>query len=292
MELSQELVQTLAGILGSVDGIWNPMRAADWANHGSTLYAEARSDYTLNGISVRGGGSPAERKRHERLLDELEALKVTHSVYQAGRRVGVKLSDAAEWHLRAAVDLPGADTCRMAMQALAAAIDAGLCLERVEGFGLVPEMILAQCPWNWTEKHRDGIIGVNNAMLPALHRRWVYSNSCCNGRVWYALSDEGRQAMETLTGSDDLPDFDQGAFDAYEAGFARRRATIKGAKPKRSNDIGFIPLPASFWEENDALSDALEDPPRIRRRKASRPGRSGRHSKQGTRTRGEGGANL
>jgi hypothetical protein len=231
---------TLIEILAMTDGIFKPMRQADWTPPVPAVIYEHRTRFESDGVPwASGDSSVAGRKRTQRQLEGLaEAGLVT--ICKQKRRSGVKLTDRGDIIARALAGIPN--------------IDAGhssLCEILKYQDGKVCELLLAGLKrYDETDATTHEVWIVQRMMLPALWRGWVESNSDVYGHVQYRTTDLGRAIAKRKepTLPPDLPAKDNEVNEIYTESTLSYRDQLRAATPEQTREIGYIPLSAS-WDD-------------------------------------------
>ena len=223
-------------LLAGTNELFRPIRL--WTDSRQVCaVVERRERYHRGGQPYHAGGDEAGRKQAERVADELESSGVVVFQRRRKKRVFWKLSDAADWGLRALVGLRGWEPMVVAMLAIRE--------HHNTGTTSVAETWLAG-PEAWGTPQGAALRTTVEAMLSAaLVRNLVTAWSDRVGCVSYRLTDQGRAYLNAPTlPPADLPRFDDGAADVYDR--ASEHAEAEPATPSREN-VSVIPLSAGLW---------------------------------------------
>ena len=178
--------------------LWRPMVLWDFKTPRNTYFARRR--FRQRGIPwASGKADDSERQAASRALAGVDSglLIVTR---RGGRTCYVRLSEAGEVRAAALVGQPDLAANLAEMRRLAA-LD-GDPAELVGFFqgGIAEDWLLG-----WVDKASGpkdkqeflaGVGGLTDRLLLALVRGWVESNSSGDNRVYYRLTDSGRQALD------------------------------------------------------------------------------------------------
>lgn len=250
----KQLAELLIEVLARTDAVFIPLRVWEprtWAQ----VVVERRRAFDKTGIRWGWGGTPAERQEASRSLAILARQELVRRYGRGERMTAIRLTDKGEREARRLAGLP----------CFSAAVALVLEVARLEpgspwgpGHGLAETELVGHA-WGETKDPdiRALFVAVEDQALPALIRRWLFSNSTGCGQLFYRLGDNG---CELLAESPDLeaPEWAQplkgeitdaadGAlrgryFERLEDALARLRA----AKPDEPRDIGEIPLSQSY----------------------------------------------
>lgn len=254
----------LLEILAFGDAIWLPFRQPDYASPRATLnLSVARGDFARSGIRWHSTGrTDAERKRSQRRFSRLAAAGLVSRITSRG----VRLSDFGEARARALAGLP----------TILDAFIATVAVEHWAADGWVCETVLIfnrrnasysdlKQDENWLLAHND------ESFLPALSRGYVVSNSDCEGRVFFQVTEAG---FNWIAAGDpelpDLPAIDPEALKFYAITCEARRKAIRNAEPARKHAVAPHALPTGA--PSIRAKDGWSDPPR--RRKSQKQGQT------------------
>lgn len=218
-------IELLVRTLAAVDALFWPMREADWrARVGGALYTAQRDFFNRGGVRVPIGGSAAQRKRGERLVNRLEEAGYLIVSRQRQSRF-LALTDHAEDKLRVMLGHPG----------LASSFAAAWTLE---GRGFVPE-IAFNGGRGWGDGCSQELLRVELLMLPSLLRGYVESNSTTRGHVCYRWLASPPTGWPEVTG--DHSKVHPELVDLYwRAANLARADVIDGYR--QTYEIGHLPL--------------------------------------------------
>lgn len=230
----------LIRLLAKADAIWSPLRAVDWNAWGmGSVVFEHRRDFVTAGFAFGSSiGKATERFSFGRLLDGLagDGLLVR---FGGERKVRCRLSEAGDDHARALAGLPGIGAAFATILELAKHRRVSeLQLAGLEGYrnddAMGPALVRAEL-----------------AAMPGIWRGWIATESDVAGRVWYSVTDLGREVSHgpPVTLPDGLPKEVAGGFELYGAEFRHARHALRASSPVDRREVGLLPLSASMKPE-------------------------------------------
>jgi len=234
--------EAIIELLARVDAIFWPRREP-WTSQSSAAHWEAMQQYFAFGIPAHGGGDAASRKSAQRKRKEMQQAGLITIVTRGAKGAFLRLTDFAEYRARAAVGLPGMKECLAAVYRLEL-------LFETEGpdFGRhIAETHLAGMHYA-DDGNGAPFVDLAEALLPALCRHWIRSDSDGIAHVWYEMGPNaaaiprklGKSLLRTFT-KPKLPDAEQ-SIDLYFSKRCEERQRILAA-PHRTHDLGFLPMP-------------------------------------------------
>lgn len=224
----------LVRVLARTDATFLPLRDLRRPRPGNT--ALARIDYRTGlGVAWVAGGSAVERSRASRLLADAAATGLVALTGTQSRTSHVTLSEVAESRARALVGLPPLADAVACMRRIA---------DRVAVLSWLAEPALAGTDWG-APKAGEDFMDVEDALLPALTRGWVESNSDIYGRAAYRLTRIGAAALNRKhDGSPDGVTFADNACEEYHQTIKATLMMLAG-KERDPSEVGSIPLSCS-----------------------------------------------
>ncbi len=224
----------LVRVLAQTDGLWLPMRQADWYRSVPAVLYEARQRYRTAGVLHRPSDPSASGRQAEgRMLAAMADDGLLVLTTPDTRRTDVRLTCRGDQYARALCGLPG----------VRQTLDALTIIARIRGgHGEASEVHPSLMTRRGGYAHRDAasLLGVlQDILLPALVRGWCQSASDCEGRVRYRLT-----LPEVLTADpvSDLPAADPDATDRYYRLRQASRGRLRHQDPEVPSCLGVIPL--------------------------------------------------
>ena len=235
----------IISLLAALDALFTPIR--DWSN-GPRVAAivHRRDQYARRGLPVTGGGNtPGQRKQQERNLDTIEATGLVTFTRRQGRRATWKLTEPADWRLRALCacsDWPETLLCLLAINAHEQS-------PRLEQpYSAVPEVWLTGKDYG-APAAADRFKHVEDLLAPALCRAWAIASSDEAGRVGYTVTDEGRAVLsDPRPPAIDWPEWNPEASEVYSLALTQARRELQ-AIPTDAASRCVVPLSSGDWPE-------------------------------------------
>jgi hypothetical protein len=223
--------------------------------------------FAERGVELACSGDATSRKQFERQVDGLRARGLLIVQSASGRRVGARLTDAADDWLRGVLTLP---TLAESWPLLGLFDE----LARTEGVktngGFLWESALVVEP-HGTREHDLAVYGNAELLLPASWRGLVDSASDSGGRIGWRLTDRGRAASQgDAPIVPTLPEWTDYWRATEDAVYAHYLAAFDAASKSRQRwerrvpNAVTIPLSAGAWTWHE----------RTRKPKATRPRKS------------------
>lgn len=231
--------RVFAEILAEIDGTFSSVRKWD-SRHPANAY-QLQEQYKTLGVRWESrAGLDAERKALDRALGELEAtgaVKVTRT--RGSRFPYIRLADdAAEDRIRKLVCMPDLMAAWSMLKTIA---DKSLEL----GCDLVSETQLFEPGFLTTDMSSQANLTEWKA-VPAIIRGWLHVSSDRIGRVYYALTDAGRKAIDCGAPASSVAlNFDEALSDLYFGRLREVIARMETASPPNPREIGYLPVPES-----------------------------------------------
>ncbi len=241
----------LCRLTGELWATFAPWRGP-WNGGGATAaYLGRRAFRNRAGLRWRNKG----RDREEReailtVLGQLERSGLLVRRIEQTRVVAVRLSEAG---IGRACGLAGAPCWfdgRTVCEQLAACDDTQACMTHL-GKRWIAEWALAGTPPFWAGCGGNEVGRANRRLLsvleekaiPALIRGWLESGADLHGRVWYATTDAGRDALAEAP-PDEPKDInaDDDCALAWREGAHTMQVRLAAA-PRSEREIGLLPLP-------------------------------------------------
>ena len=241
----------LLGVLADVDALFEPIRSWSIRNPANAAIAERREDFRRLGIQSQGGGAMATRQSHSRTLVDLEARGLV-LITRHNRSPYLRLTEAAEDHLRAIAGLPLAIDSLRLIRLIVKLTDAG-----VTNTGFVCETaILGR---DYDKLKSPDLVRLENNMIPLLARDLLRSASDSAGRVGYLVTPRGRlfakQRRRKDQASLDLG-YDDAAARLYDQLMANARAERCMWIPENSHEVA-IPLSGGMWPRDPGAAEPI-----------------------------------
>lgn len=259
LELSD--LTLLTDVLTAADSLFWPCRFSADASEAWHACHERRLMFAERGVELVATGDATTRKQLERMIDGLRARGLLVVLSVSGRRVGARLTDAADDWLRGALTLPWLAESWPLLERLAdpprgAGINAG----HIGEGSLVDEP-------HGTRAHDLAVHGMSEALLPAAWRGLVASLSDARGRIGWRLTDRGRAALASdPPAAPTLPEWTdswRATEDAiYQHYLASADAALKGRErwQRRTPNAMTIPLSAGSWSTSKGTRRAARKP--------------------------------
>lgn len=238
------MTKPLIALMASADALFAPLRGQFNATLAAAI-SERREQFRRFGIPVpRTAGDPAERKRHERLLDELEASGSVTICGKLGRRTHWRLTDLTDWRLRRTATWSDWQELVVGMFVLREFVDAGH-----TNAGRVYELDLLTTADRRPDKIKLRVLHLHEIFAAGLARGLIASWSDREGRPGYSLSDSGRKFLD----DPQPPDFGDAEYsstanDAYLAELNRAEAELANIKPATPSHAA-VPLSVGNWPD-------------------------------------------
>jgi len=240
----------LVSIAAKIDAVFQPLRKWDCRELVTILY-EHRRDYLCGqGIPWHATGcDEAERKRHQRLLGDLEAAGLVTIIRSKAKMTAVSLTSKGDQMARKLTGVGDWEDGLCSLQEVDRRID-------VEGFGTdghrwLPETVLAGVKYGTPDAGKEFRL-VELTGAAALAYGWLESNSDSHGRVSYAITELGEKVLESLPEPPacDVAEPCPKLNDLFWERFSAERTALEGLTPRDTSELGFIPLPCSTGAAN------------------------------------------
>lgn len=246
LELSD--LTLLTDVVVATDCTFWPCRFSADASEAWHACHERRLMFAERGVELSATGDATSRKQFERMIDGLRARGLLVVLSVSGRRVGARLTDAADDWLRGALTLPWLAESWPLLERLAdPPRGAG------SNGGHVWEGNLTDEP-NGTRAHNQAVYGATEALLPALWRGLVASLSDARGRIGWRLTDRGRAALASdPPAAPTLPEWTDAWRATEDAIYQHYLAASDGAMKsrerwqRRTPNAMALPLGAGSW---------------------------------------------
>jgi hypothetical protein len=242
-DLDTVLIRTLA----ATDALFIPIR--HWTRFHSPNRDHGLKLLSVHGVPLRIGGDDQTRKSGERTLAETaEQGYITITRRGRDKYPYLKLSFLGEARARALAKLPGRDDGRRILTEIAAKTDRKpqtldrLWCDEVDlnggrGWGL-----------DATREDRAGLVDVEERYFPAANLGWLVTGSTGHGHARYRVTAAGWSELDTPSTPPDvgeLPAHDPEARELYYSEQETRLAELAKTEPKRTSEIGTLPLVAA-----------------------------------------------
>jgi hypothetical protein len=231
-------ISELVRLLAAGDALFSPVR--DWRHNAHvTAIMQRRWEYRTQGLAYLSGSGEGGRQQaeHQAALWESEGL-VTFT-RSGGRRCWIRLTGGMDWKLRAMGGLPGWPEQMVVLLAVQEQTQAGYLNGR-----FVPEDCLVGRGWG---SRQALILSLRLAatVAPSLVRGWLVSSADLGQRLGYAITPEGRAALDNPEAPTDLPSVHSGVADAYDAALKVEQRLLASIQPTPSGVV--IPLSGGLW---------------------------------------------
>ena len=239
----------LCRLTGELWAAFAPWRGP-WTGGGpAAAYLSRRAFREGAGLRWRHSGRDRdERDDNVEALGRLERAGLLYRRVERTKAVAVLLFEPGIERACALARAPGLPAARELCRRIVEC-------EGVEDRGRLwePEWMLAGTPPHWAgcageagRGNRQRLAATEERAIPALVRGWLESGSDLEGRVWYALTDAGRTALDGPE-----PDEPAGAEGDDDCALAWREGAHAmygrmASAPRSEREIGLIPLPASL----------------------------------------------
>lgn len=239
--------RTLIVLLALQDSIFAPLRREDWHNQKrKTNTYFARQKFKKSGLFWRSNQrSAADRVQAGRELKALESSGAIEIIRHGQRTVGVRLSDATDWRLRAQCGLPGLAATERVLTTLVACVAA----DDYADHGtekIVRELDLAGLASYSGEDANVELVWQERELSPALCRGWAWTTGDIRGAAWYGLTTPGLDWLAKVHPKPlKIADDDEG-FDFYFKCLNSAFSELGNSEPQDKNELGLLPVPVSF----------------------------------------------
>lgn len=240
--LSHDQSHLLVRLLAMCDGIFRPLRAADWRRSElPPVLFEYRRDWLTTGVPWQvNDPSDSSRRGEQRILDALAVDGLVEIKRSPGIRWPLcRLSDRGDWTARALTGLPWADAGWESLRRVVELADAES--------GLCAETWLAGCDYDFPNAAYELAI-VWFCAAPAVARGWLGHRSDVEGRVYFFATPAG---CDVATGPEpepphDLPELDRTWGELYHDSTNRFRDRLRAARANDRGEMGSIPVSCSL----------------------------------------------
>lgn len=257
-----ESLQLLVRLVAQVDALWIPLR--DPREPCWPYVWELRRSFPENGINWHAGGAQSVRKSLERQLKELVAARLVKTYRRGGRTSSVALTFRGDAVARSLANLRPLDMAVELVQELHSLRDHPESSASTAGSNRhintrpwIPETLLNyHTPGGgWGDGRSEELIDVVHRLALPQALGWVETLCDTQRHVYCRLTEPG---LWIATGEaqppaipDDLPGRQEWAEDLYDDARAAHRGSL-WSYSEYSNDIGKVPLPASFLTKGSA----------------------------------------
>ena len=260
---------TLIRLLSYVDELHAPIRL--WQTNQPQNLFQRRLLYAREGVPwASEGGTESARKESQRALELLVEAGAVRAIKRGGRTIGVKLGDEAEHYARALCGIEGVAESLEVLGLACRDLEAGFGMK--EAFGYTPggTLLLPETNLTAAEDGSGKCFKYNGeSILPLLQTQfklkhafvhnWVCSVSDSHGRVYFSVTDLGREINNKPPQlPDDLPDPTDEAASMYTEETSRWYHHFQHAEPPTPHDLA-VPLPEGWWPIQHKKKKRLSD---------------------------------